>query len=207
MKLQVAIDRVSLEKALNIIKEVELYADIIEIGTSLIKDYGMESVRRIKEEFPEKTILTDIKTIDQAEYEFNAAYKAGADIATVMGMAPIETIEICQRIAKQYHKDYMIDLLEIEQKKLDRIKSFSDAIFCIHLPSDNKNKDISLLIKSILPNFDSLSRIAVAGGVNASILNKIKNLPIEIAVVGSAITKTNNISKAAKEIKSILGGP
>ena len=43
MKLQVAIDRVSIEKAIDIIREVEEYADIVEIGTSLVKDFGLES--------------------------------------------------------------------------------------------------------------------------------------------------------------------
>ena len=66
MKLQVAIDRVSIERAIDIIREVEEYTDIVEIGTSLIKDFGLESVRRIKKEFPTKIILADIKTIDEA---------------------------------------------------------------------------------------------------------------------------------------------
>ena len=41
MKLQVAIDRTDLETAEAMIEEIKESADIIEIGTSLIKDYGL----------------------------------------------------------------------------------------------------------------------------------------------------------------------
>ena len=44
MKIQVAIDRVTLNKAIEIIESVKDSVDIIEIGTSLIKDYGLESL-------------------------------------------------------------------------------------------------------------------------------------------------------------------
>ncbi|NSA02826.1 3-keto-L-gulonate-6-phosphate decarboxylase [Clostridium beijerinckii] len=47
MKLQVAIDRVSLEKAENLVKTFDGLADIIEIGTSLIKDYGLLKLKDI----------------------------------------------------------------------------------------------------------------------------------------------------------------
>ena len=41
MKLQTAIDRVSLSKAEEMVKTFAGETDIIEIGTSLIKDYGL----------------------------------------------------------------------------------------------------------------------------------------------------------------------
>ena len=62
MRLQAAIDRVSLEQADEIIAQTAGYADIIEVGTSLIKDFGLEgSVRILKEKYPGQCILADIK--------------------------------------------------------------------------------------------------------------------------------------------------
>ena len=43
MKLQLAIDRVTLEDAINILEDTQEFIDIVEIGTSLIKDYGIDS--------------------------------------------------------------------------------------------------------------------------------------------------------------------
>lgn len=206
MKLQVAIDRVSIEKAIEIIEEVKDYADIIEIGTSLIKDFGLESVRTIREKFPNVTILADIKTVDEAEYEFEAVYNAGADIATVLGGASLETIRICKRIANKYKKDYLIDLIEVSYEKQEALKEFSDGIICVHMPSDNNGQVLENIINSSLENLKCFNRLAVAGGVSKDIIGTIKKAKFHIAIVGGAITKSGNIKEAAKNFKTFMEG-
>ena len=102
MRLQAAIDRVSVERAAEIIELKAGYADIIEVGTSLIKDYGLEgSVRVLRDRFPEQCILADIKTCDEGAYEFRKRYEAGADIPTVMGFSSIPTIKACRSKAER----------------------------------------------------------------------------------------------------------
>lgn len=64
MKLQVAIDRVPLEQAKTLVTALN-EADIIEIGTSLSKDYGLDCIRQTKELKKTSQILVDIKTIDE----------------------------------------------------------------------------------------------------------------------------------------------
>lgn len=206
MKIQLAIDRVSIEEAMNIIEETACYVDIVEIGTSLIKDFGLESIRNIKQKFPSKIILADIKTIDEAAYEFEAAYKAGADIATVMGVASLESIKICKKVANEYGKDYMIDLLETSQEKQQELKQFKDAILCVHLPSDKDGKGLEVLIDSSLRNLKDFPRLAVAGGVNISNINTIKKANFQIAIVGGAITKEQNRGEMAKKFKIFVEG-
>lgn len=105
MKVQLALDRMTIDEAKSITEEVYDYIDIIEVGTSLIKDYGKKSISSMRDEFKDKLILADIKTCDEGEYEFKAAYEAGADIATVMGTSPFETIEICYKVSKEYKKN------------------------------------------------------------------------------------------------------
>ncbi|WP_316569441.1 orotidine 5'-phosphate decarboxylase / HUMPS family protein [Neobacillus sp. YIM B06451] len=205
MKLQLAVDRVSIERAIEIIREAEQYIDIIEIGTSLIKDFGLESVKRIRAEFPDKAILADIKTVDEAEYEFEAIYRAGADIATVLGAASFETIRICQKVAQKHQKDYMIDLLETSPEKQLELKQFSDGILCVHLPSD-KSTGLQALIKSTLAQIHDFPRLAVAGGIKPENIAEIKKANFEIAIVGSSITKSASIRESAKLFKSLVGG-
>ncbi|MGG7143093.1 orotidine 5'-phosphate decarboxylase / HUMPS family protein [Clostridium nigeriense] len=204
MKLQVAVDRVSIEKAIDIIREVEEYADIIEVGTSLIKDFGLESVRRIKGEFPNKIILADIKTVDEAEYEFEAVYNAGADIATVLGGSSLETLRICKRVANKYNKDYLIDLIEVSCEKQEALKEFSDGIICVHLPSDNSGIGLEDLINSTIGNLKDFNRLAVAGGVSKDSISTIKKANFHIAIVGGAITKSENIKEATKAFKVLM---
>jgi len=192
MKLQLAIDRVTLEDAINILEDTQEFIDIAEIGTSLIKDYGMESIRIIRNKFPKLKLLADMKTIDEAEYEFKAVYEAGADISTVMGAAAFSTIELCSQTAAKYNKEYMIDLLEVEDVKIDLLKKFNVGIFCIHLATDDGKISLTELVKSKVVKLEGISRIAVAGGVNLDLIPMLKNQRIQIAVVGSAITKATN---------------
>ena len=48
MKLQLALDDITLEDALSLVRTVRDYIDIIEIGTPFVIEYGMEAVRVMK---------------------------------------------------------------------------------------------------------------------------------------------------------------
>jgi len=202
MKIQLAVDRVSIEKAIKIINHAKDSIDIIEIGTSLFKDYGLNSLKEINENF-DLPILADIKTMDEAEYEFKQIFDNGGDIATVMGASESETIRKCQKISRLYNKDYMIDTLGVNDEKLKDLTKFKDAILCLHLPKD-KGGDIQYFLENIVHKHNIENRIAVAGGVKKEDLDLFKKFGVEIVVVGSAITKSSNITQSAKEFKELL---
>lgn len=201
MKIQLAVDRVSIEEAISIIKKAEENVDIIEIGTSLFKDFGIESLRRIKKEF-KQPILADIKTMDEAEYEFKQIYENGGDMATVMGASAIETIKICQQVAHTYNKEYMIDTMEITSKKMESLKEFEDAVICVHLPKD-KESDLQLFVQEFMQNYQLKNKIAVAGGVKKEDMALLKNLGIDTVIIGSGITKSDDIQRSAQQFKEL----
>lgn len=204
MKIQLAIDRVSLDKAKEIAKEALPYIDIIEVGTSLIKDFGYVAIETLKSGFPNKIILADMKTIDEGEYEFETAFRHGADIATVMGAASVETIEACNLVTRQFNKTMMIDLLEVSEEKIQKLEKFGDAIFCIHTSTDKKSDDVSVLLKEFRHKFPGVRRIAVAGGVNYGSIGMIKDENVEIVIIGGAITKAEDIRAAAKQFREMI---
>jgi 3-hexulose-6-phosphate synthase len=199
MKIQLAIDRVTLDCALEIISKAVPAVDIIEVGTSLIKDYGIESVFRTKTAFPDTAVLADMKTIDEGEYEFRAAYRHGADIATVMGAASLTTVRACKNVANELGRDYMIDLLEVSPEKIKALMQFEDAIFCVHLPADKNGEGLNDLIRKSRFALHGVKRLAVAGGVSLSSIKPIKRAGFEIAIVGGNITKSADI--AAQTLK------
>lgn len=86
MKLQIALDDITLEDALVLVGKVRDYIDIIEIGTPFVYEYGMQAVRAMKEHFPDKEVLADMKIMDAGFYEAEEALKAGADYVTVLGV-------------------------------------------------------------------------------------------------------------------------
>lgn len=206
MQLQVAIDRVSLERADEIIGLTGGYADIIEVGTSLIKDFGLSgSVKILKDKYPRQCILADIKTCDEGEYEFREAYKAGCDIPTVMGFSSIPTLKACQKVAQEYQKEYMIDLLEVSEEKLEELKrKFPEAIFCVHLPSDNQGKGLKELVVRMCRQLEGIGKIAVAGGVTLDTLDIMKQAGVDIVIVGGAITKEQDITAVTRQFSEII---
>lgn len=206
MELQLAVDRVTVEVAAKLIEETIEYIDIIEVGTSLIKDFGLKnSVGSLKRKFPEKRILADIKTCDEGEYEFRKSYEAGADIATVMGMSSMETIRVCKKVANEFGKGYMIDLLEVTDEKLSLLQQeFQDGIFCIHLPSDKDGEGLLELIKNSKERLADEIKIAVAGGVKLTSISVLKEAGVEIAIIGSGITKAKIQKEAARSFHDAI---
>lgn len=199
MKIQTAIDRVSIEEMLRIGACVNGYTDIVEVGTSLIKDYGIAaSVGAMRKRFPEMTILADIKTCDEGAYEFRKVYEAGADIATVMGFSSDVTIRACAEVAGEFKREYFIDLLELSDDQITHLTQlFPDAIFGIHLPSDLGGEGLAELVQEKRGLLGNVHAAAVAGGVKLSNIAFLKNSSVEIAIVGGAITKAEDIGKAA----------
>lgn len=69
MKLQLALDDLSLQEALTLAQQVQDAIDIFEIGTPFILRSGMEAVRIFNARFPNHEILADTKIMDAGYYE------------------------------------------------------------------------------------------------------------------------------------------
>lgn len=57
MIIQLALDRLTISEAIRIAQLVEADIDWIEVGTSLIKEFGIDSVRQMRKAFPHKKSL------------------------------------------------------------------------------------------------------------------------------------------------------
>ena len=108
--LQVAMDYISLPKALAMAVLVAPEVDIIEIGTPLCKAAGIEAVRAMREICPDKLILADLKTPDVGGLEATMAFDAGADMMTVIGGAALSTVEQALAVARKRGKEMLMEL-------------------------------------------------------------------------------------------------
>lgn len=202
MKIQLALDRLSIEEAIKTAGQAEKFIDIFEVGTSLIKEYGIVSISRLKEAFPDKLILADMKTMDNAIYEFQLCFEAGADMATVMGVSPIQTIETCLEAAAKHQKKTMIDLLNTSEEQRTALFPYTEAILCDHVSKDVQEK--SGLHNTASATIDPSLQWAIAGGITGeSIQNMAGPLP-DIVIIGSAITKAPQPEKAAEALREII---
>lgn len=201
MELQIALDRFALEEAITLAQRVAPYADWIEVGTSLIKEFGMESARRMRAALPQAHILADVKTNDNARYEFELCYDAGADAATVMGTAPDATVELCARVARERGKRALIDLLATSPARQRELLRFEGAILGVHVSKDEQESGGAgaTSLAERLPDWAARHPIAVAGGIALSDIAALgRCAPAITVIVGSAITSAADPAAAAR---------
>ncbi len=205
--LQVALDFINLRRAVNVAREaVEAGIDWIEAGTPLIKSEGLDSVRVLRKEFPNATIVADMKTMDAGRIEMETAAKAGADIAVVMGGATDATIRECINAGRNYGIKIEVDLLGVSNcvgRAID-VEKWGADIVGIHTAIDEQmqgNRPFGAL-KEICTKVNI--PVAVAGGINSETVIDAVNAGAEIIVVGGAICKSTDIKTATFNLKKAI---
>lgn len=171
--LQIALNSTP-EEGVEIISELPSSERIIiEAGTPLIKGYGIEGIRILKEAWQYKApgevyVVADTKCMDRGKTEVQIAQRGGASAATVLGAAPIETINYFLSACEEMGLDSMIDTIGMDQpfKILRKLKKLPTVVI-LHRGVDeeafDKHKPIPYLqINKIRSSFNVM--ISVAGG-------------------------------------------
>lgn len=204
MKLQVALDRLSYETCFDILKQVSASVDIIEVGTGVIKEYGLGIVRDIKDKYPEKSVLADVKICDAGKSESETAFDYGADIITVMSFADINTIKACQGAADRSGKEVVVDLLNNNKTDIfEQLQTVGITSVSAHIGKDQQNENAG-------PDefFDVLKdtdfNIYVAGGINESNLEDYLDLNPSVVIVGSGITKADDKKSKSELMQKLI---
>jgi 3-hexulose-6-phosphate synthase len=209
--LQIALDFINIENAIRIVNEVKDLNDsiIIEIGTPLLKATGIEGIRKIRQLAKDKIILADTKTADAGDVEVEIAKLGGADIMTVLGIMDNATILSAIKKAKEIGMLVQADLINVTNT-YDRaleLKNLGIDIIGLHVGLDvQKSRGISITdLKDEIRKVANLGLvISVAGGLNRDRIKELIDLPINIFVVGSAITRSKDAKETTKEIINIL---
>ena len=207
MKLQAALDTLSLEECVRLLSETRGSIDIAEVGTPFVIEEGMRPVRVFKEKFPEIEVLADVKIMDAGEYEADKCFEAGADICTVLGVSNNATIEGVVRSAKRHGKKVMADMIEVPDlaARAREIDAMGVDYICVHTAFDVQKTgkdplDELRILNGVIKN----AKAAVAGGVKLATIDPIVAEGAEIIVVGGYICNASDRAATAKELKAHL---
>lgn len=206
MKLQIALDTCDIKESLDIIHEVNSFIDIVEIGTPMIINYGVEAVRVMKKKFPVQVILADTKIMDAGEFEAEIAFRAGADIISVMGITNDETIKGAVRAAKSVRGKVLADMMcvkNLEERAKELIEMGVNYV-CVHTATDVQRSESPFKSLAAVQQALGSKYTAIAGGINCDSIHKILPYRPEIVVIGNGITGEKNKHKSAEYMKRLI---
>ncbi|SHS24881.1 3-hexulose-6-phosphate synthase [Mycobacteroides abscessus subsp. abscessus] len=206
MKLQLALDTCNTDEALQIVGEVESSIDIVEIGTPMILEYGMEPVRKVSAQYPNKWVIADTKIMDAGEFEAEIAFNAGASIVSVMGITNDETIIGAVKAAKKANGRVLADMMcvtNLEERAKELVELGVDYI-CVHTAYDVQGTQSPFASLARVQRSVGSKKCAIAGGINKESVNKVVEYNPEVVIVGNGITGQVDKAEVAKAISDIL---
>ena len=207
MELQLALDLVNIPEAIEVVKEVEEYIDIVEIGTPVVINEGLRAVKEVKAAFPNLKVLADLKIMDAAGYEVMKASEAGADIITILGAAEDMSIKGAVEEAKAQGNKILVDMIGIKDIKT-RAKELDELgvdYICVHTGYDlqaigqNSFEDL-MTIKNVVKN----AKTAIAGGIKLDTLPEVVELKPDLIIVGGGIANQDDKAAAAAKMKQMI---
>jgi len=207
MKLQLALDLVNIPDGIALVKEVEQYVDIVEIGTPIVINEGLHAVKAMKEAFPNLEVLADLKIMDAGGYEIMKAAEAGADIVTVLGATNDLTIKGAVEEAKKQNKQILVDMINVAdlEKRAREVDALGVDYICVHTGYDQQAAGQSPFedlqtIKRAVTN----AKTAVAGGIKLETLPEVIKAGPDLVIVGGGITGASDKAAVASEIQRLV---
>lgn len=206
MKLQVAMDVLTTEDALALAAKVAPHVDIIELGTPLIKAMGLAAVTAIKSAHPDKIVFADLKTMDAGELEAEIAFKAGADLVTVLGSAGDSTIVGAVKAATAHDKGIVVDLIGVADKvtRAREVIALGAQFVEMHAGLDEQAEPGFTLAKLINQGETAKVPFSLAGGVNLTTIASVQRAGASVAVAGGAIYGAADPAEAAKALRAAI---
>jgi len=199
MKLQISFDLTDLDKAIRIAKEVAPFCDILEIGTILIYEHGIEAIKAFKEAISNKTILVDSKIIDRGSIAAELFASAHADWFTVMAGTSSQVIHAACSVANNKKKKVMLDLLDshsVGQSALEA-KNLGAHALLFHQPYDEK-EPFTFLDKWDMVKGNASVPIFVSARITRETVDKVMELKPDGIVIGSSIVLAENPAQEAE---------
>jgi 3-keto-L-gulonate-6-phosphate decarboxylase len=213
--LQVALDETSLENAVESVRKYGHIIDIVEVGTILHYAEGAKAVKVLRQMFPDKILLDDIKGADAGKTLAEICFGAGADTMTAICSADVNTMIAMKKVGASYgaKRDVQVELYG--DWTFEQAQSWLDAGInqCVY----HRSRDAELAGKKWSDaDIDKISalinmgfKVTITGGLQVEDLVLFEGLNIHCVIAGRAIRDDKDPEQAAllfkKEIARIWG--
>lgn len=196
--LQIALDSLSLEKAVVDAKAAESVVDIIEVGTILACAEGMKAVKTLRALHPNHILVCDLKTTDGGAILAKMAFEAGADWLTVSAAAHPATKEACKKVADEINETNS----ELKIKKEIQIEIYGNWTF------EDAKEWVDLGVKQAIYHRSRDAELAGKGWTEEDIekMKKLSELGLELSITGGIIPEEIHLFKEIKNAKVFIAG-
>lgn len=209
MRLQVAFDR---STPTRLVTEVEAAleggADVIELGTPMLKRYGTEAVSTVRAIVPSHVELcVDTKTLDFPEVELPPVIAAGADAITMMASASNESLVAGLDIARSENVALSISTMGYPLAMMsDRARAVVElgaetliAHGCGACLADALNEAVERAI--CIRNACDGVALAIGGGITRETIGALAEFAPKTLIAGRAATDAGDIATAVAALK------
>ena len=196
--LQIALDSLSLEKAVADAKAAESVVDIIEVGTILACAEGMKAVKTLKALHPEHILVCDLKTTDGGAILAKMAFDAGADWLTVSAAAHPATKEACKKVADEINAENP----DLKVPKEIQIEIYGNWTF------EDARDWVGLGVKQAIYHRSRDAELAGKGWTEEDIekMKKLSELGLELSITGGIVPEEIYLFKDIKNAKVFIAG-
>lgn len=212
-QLQVAFDGTSRSDLQRSIEEaVAGGADVIEIGTPLLKRYGVSILDDARRHVPAPlTLYADVKMLDFPDLELKPALDTGADEITVLAFASDQALGDALSLAADFDAALSVSTMGYPPwmlvSRIEAIRNLGIARFVAH----GCGTDLRQAAKDAIYRGRAIRRVdgtylLIGGGLRGSDLNEIAPLLPATIIVGRSLTRQARLEDAVAAMRAALSG-
>lgn len=201
--LQLALDHTSLQAAQRDVALLHESVDIVEAGTILCLTEGLQAVRALRNQCPDKVIVADWKVADAGETLAQQAFDAGANWMTIICAAPLATVEKGHAVAKARGCEIQMELFgnwTLDDARAWHRTGVRQAIY--HRGRDAQASGLQWS-ETDLAKMKALSdiglQLSITGGITPADLPLFKEINVKAFIAGRALAGATNPSQVAHE--------
>lgn len=196
--LQIALDSLSLEKAVTDAKQAENLVEIIEVGTILACAEGMKAVSTLRALHPNHIIVCDLKTTDGGTILAKMAFEAGADWLTVSAAAHPATKAACKKVADEFNAANP----NLKVKKEIQIEIYGNWTL------DDAKDWANLGVKQAIYHRSRDAELAGKGWTpeDVDLMKQLSALGLELSITGGIVPQDIHLFKEIKNAKAFIAG-